>query len=427
VTKNQLRREASVGEDRQKGMAEHESYAMRCALAAGALLEGAELVDFQEHVQGCRECRAEYAALSNLITRELQPAASGFRQRLAVMSTKPLPYARERFLRRARSEGVVFSREAERAPELGSRYRGPIFAMAVVASLLVVAVGLTLFYLRETPYGERARNAARSEQIVKLNRENGALNASLSQLNESLAAKQREIQRLRAQLQSSFTTAENLRRNGEQALGEVERSTSRNAQLLDESRDQEKLLAQAKNEALRVNALRANDEASLVAEMVRVAELTDKLRIASATLDMERQLAANGQDVRELLAARQLHVIDVRDADPNGEPGKAFGRVFLTEGKSLTFYAFDLDEKSANTKRTFQVWAVPEASKNSARSLGVLKVDAKAPGRQVLKVENPELVKAITSVFVTVEPVAGGKQPSGQKLLYAYLGAPNHQ
>jgi hypothetical protein len=29
-------------------------------------------------------------------------------------------------------------------------------------------------------------------------------------------------------------------------------------------------------------------------------------------------------------------------------------------------------------------------------------------------------------VFVTVEPAAGGKQPSGQKLLYAYLSAPNH-
>jgi hypothetical protein len=41
-------------------------------------------------------------------------------------------------------------------------------------------------------------------------------------------------------------------------------------------------------------------------------------------------------------------------------------------------------------------------------------------------VDNPELVKAINSVFVTVEPAAGIKQPSGQKLLYAYLGAPNH-
>jgi hypothetical protein len=142
---------------------------------------------------------------------------------------------------------------------------------------------------------------------------------------------------------------------------------------------------------------------------------------------MERQLAAAGKDVRELMLARELHVIDVHDTDPNGNPSKAFGRVFLTEGKSLTFYAFDLNEERAlDAKRSFQVWAVPEAGKNSSRSLGFLRVDAKAQGRWLLKVENPELVKEISSVFVTVEPAAGGKQPSGQKMLYAYLREANH-
>jgi hypothetical protein len=35
-------------------------------------------------------------------------------------------------------------------------------------------------------------------------------------------------------------------------------------------------------------------------------------------------------------------------------------------------------------------------------------------------------VKKIDSVFVTVEPAAGAKQPTGQKMLYAYLGEANH-
>jgi hypothetical protein len=55
-----------------------------------------------------------------------------------------------------------------------------------------------------------------------------------------------------------------------------------------------------------------------------------------------------------------------------------------------------------------------------------LGVDAKAQGRWVLKVENADLVNHINSVFVTVGPAAGGKQPSGQKMLYAYLGEANH-
>jgi len=62
----------------------------------------------------------------------------------------------------------------------------------------------------------------------------------------------------------------------------------------------------------------------------------------------------------------------------------------------------------------------------SARSLGFLQVDAKAQGRWVLKVDDPELVKEINSVFVTIAPATGDKQPSGQKMLYAYLGEANH-
>jgi hypothetical protein len=142
---------------------------------------------------------------------------------------------------------------------------------------------------------------------------------------------------------------------------------------------------------------------------------------------MERQLAAAGQEVRELMVARQLHVVDVRDRDSNGKPSSAFARVFLTEGKSLTFYAFDLNEDQVlNAKRNFEVWAVPGTNKNSARSLGFLHVDAKAQGRWVLKVDNPDLVKQISSAFVTAEPGLGSKHPGGQKMLYAYLGAPNH-
>jgi hypothetical protein len=182
-----------------------------------------------------------------------------------------------------------------------------------------------------------------------------------------------------------------------------------------------------KDEAARDSQLRINDEAALVEQQTRITELTNKLRIASATLEMERQLAAAGKDVPELMAARQLHVIDVRDTDPDGNPSKAFGRVFLTEGKSLTFYAFDLNQDGVvNAKRSFQVWAVPETGNKSARSLGFLHVDAKASGRWVLRVDSPELLKEITSVFVTIEPATGGKQPDGQKMLYAYLGEANH-
>ncbi len=287
---------------------------------------------------------------------------------------------------------------------------------------MVIAVVFQGTWRPASPASLQAR-----QQVDQLKRENSALTANLSQLNESVTAGQRQIQDLRAQLGNAAATAENLRRNSEQARGEAERSSSQNVQLLDESRNQEKLLADARDEAARLVQMRANDEASLLQEQLRIADLSNKLRVASATLDMERQLVAAGQDVRELMLSRQLHVIDVHDTDPDGKPGQAFGRVFLNEGKSLSFYAFDLNEdRVVNGKRNFQVWAVPEANKSASRSLGYLQIDAKAQGRWMLKVDNPELVKNISSVFVTVEPAAGGKQPSGQKMLYAYLGKANH-
>jgi hypothetical protein len=409
-----------VPEQEQRRLPEHEGFEVLCTLAAGGFLEGAEFVDFQVHMKDCSECRSDYEELSSLVTRELPQAQGTFRQKLAEMRTKPLPYSRQRFLRRARAEGVIFSSEVEAPIFSRPWYLRPVTLLVPVAALVVVAISLTVYNFRETPETARAKNTAAEQQMAELKLKNSALSASQSQLNASLAAEQREIQNLRAQLGSAATTAENLRRRNEQ-------SSSRSAQLLDEARNQEQLLTEARDEAARSSQLRIGDEASMVEQQTHITELTNKLRLASATLDMERQLVAAGKDIPELMAARQLHVIDVRDTDPNGNPSQAFGRVFLTEGKSLTFYAFDLNEdRLVNAKRSFQVWAVPEAGKNSPRSLGFLHVDAKAQERWVLKVENPELVKQISSVFVTVEPTSGGKQPSGQKMLYAYLGEANH-
>ena len=405
-------------------MSEHQRHEELCTLAAGGLLEGAEFADFQSHQKECSECRASYQELHQFVTGELPQAQSTIRQKLAAMRAKPLDDSRYRFLRRAQGEGVVFSPELEIRAR-SSRRLWPVI-LAPAAALLVVAVTLTVYHFRELLDTARS-NVAAAQQIADLERQNSALTANLSRLNESLATGQREIQDLRAELANAGRTAESLRRQSEQAQGEAERSSSRNAQLLDESRDQAKLLAEAKDEAARSSQLRINTEASLVEQQTRITELSNKLRVASATLDMERQLVAAGKDFPELMASRQLHVIDVRDTDSNGNPSRAFGRIFLTEGKSLTFYAFDLNEdKVVNAKRGFQVWAVSEAGKNSARSLGVLRIDAKATGRWVLKVENPELVNQISSVFVTVQPTAGDKQPSGHKMLYAYLGAANH-
>ena len=128
-------------------------------------------------------------------------------------------------------------------------------------------------------------------------------------------------------------TAESLRHQNEQARSETQRASSEVVQFPAELQNRDKQFQDARYEMQRINELRSDDAASLAAQQVRIAEVSDQLRIASATLDLERQLTAAGRDIRELLTAREWHVIDIRDTDENGKPTNTFGRIFVTEIK----------------------------------------------------------------------------------------------
>jgi len=208
-----------VPEHQRGGVPEHEPYELLCALAAGGLLEGADFVEFQTHMRECSECLSDYLELSNVVSGELLQTQGKFQQKLAEMRAKPLPYSRQRFLRRARAEGVVFSAEVETPAKSKPWYFRPVTLLAPFAALVLLAVSLRFYYFRQTPDTARAMDAAGAQQMAELKRENTALTANLSRLNESLAAAQRETQDLRAQLKTTSTTAETLRRNSEQSSG----------------------------------------------------------------------------------------------------------------------------------------------------------------------------------------------------------------
>ena len=87
---------------------------------------------------------------------------------------------------------------------------------------------------------------------------------------------------------------------------------------------------------------RAEDADTIAVQRVRLRELSDRINAESATIERERKLLVADLDIRELMGARSLHIVDVFDVDGKGKTQHPFGRVFYTEGKSLIFYAFDL-------------------------------------------------------------------------------------
>lgn len=407
-------------------MSDHSYYEELAALAAGGFLSDQEAMELQRHTAACVECLTAEEEFAELVRFGLPLTVSPVREFLDKLQTQPDEGARTRFLQRARLEGFGLSTDTAKPTQHHRLKLGLSVSAATVLAVVIFAVvfpNLHVYYRATSPQPPLPQT---QQQFDQLRRENSALLAKLSHLNESLATQQREIRNLRAQLGSTAEGARDVPGNGE-SKEKSERSFSHSVQLLDELENKDKLLAEARDEVTRINQLRADDEASIVAQQARITELSDQLRVAGATLDLERQLASAGRDIRELIVARQLHVIDVRDTDPTGRPSKAFGRVFLAEGKSLTFYAFDLSEdRVANAKHRFEVWGVQEARKSPARSLGFLYADDKAQRRWALKLDDPEILKEIDSVFVTLEPANGAKTPSGHPLLYAYLGEANH-
>jgi len=95
----------------------------------------------------------------------------------------------------------------------------------------------------------------------------------------------------------------------------------------------------------------------------KVNELTQLVKVREQALDQRETEVARGQelldhdrDIRELMGARELYMADVHDVSGKGTD-KTYGRVFYTKGKSLIFYAFDLDaQPGLQNARSFQAW-----------------------------------------------------------------------
>ena len=139
-------------------------------------------------------------------------------------------------------------------------------------------------------------------------------------------------------------------------------------------------------------------------------------------------MLAHDRDIRDLMGARDLYIAEVYDVARDGATQKPYGRVFYTKGRSLIFYAYDLNQEvGVQTTSTFQAWGRRGPDKEQTVNLGIFYEDNAAKKRWVLKFDNPRTLEQIDAVFVTVEPNGGSHKPSGKPLLFAYLKVdPNH-
>ncbi len=426
-------------------MERHEHFEALCAAASVGQASGAELVELQQHLGECPDCQQAYADFLQLGAVRAVADANSTQE---ITGPEAIGYIdsalfREKFLKKAEAEGILVSGEkiAPSCPEPRSapfKHKGyTTFALGAAASILVAlsVVGVYRGKLHPNAVTSQAAGSAaaprpvsaaatpvdanRDALIERLQKEKRELSEEIALLRASLAAQSDTVD----QVQATASNSEKDRPTLQSAAKE------RDAKIDELQRQLGQTQTQAAAVQTELERAQAGNQATVVADQTRIRELTDQLAEQSSALDREREMLAANRDIRDLMAARNLHIADVFDTDTKGKTRTGFGRVFFTEGKSLIIYAYDLnDHRVQDAGYHYRVWGKKEGPGQSARSLGIFYSDDKTQKRWVFKYDDPKVLSQIDSVFVTLEPPGkNSTEPKGEKFLYAYLrNQPNH-
>jgi cell division protein FtsB len=402
----------------------HEQYEELCALAASGQASTDELNDLRSHLEVCPSCRSAAYDFTQI-------SAQGLSQIAAKQLNCEIPSGMtQRFVARARSEGIEMSRgnvaPIIRKPRSVGFFAGvcAVAAVIVLAAFLMVARQKSAFIATGPQHNAPPPVGATSSKASLQSRQNRN-----SEIQRKLASAEADI--------ASMATAIRKQRGELESLGEANSSLSsrlaneerQNGTIRAEKAQLEARIAGLETDVERSNSDKNTSDALIALEESELRNLRSKLATQEAALGQQEELAARGSDVRDLVVARNLHIIDVHDRDGDGKSQRAFGRIFYTEGKSLIFYAYDLaDPRKVDAKVSFCVWGERLGAEKPISNLGVFHSDDAKDGRWVLTFDDPNVLAQINSVFVTVESSRKVvKEPAGKRILFAFLGEkPNH-
>jgi myosin heavy subunit len=427
-------------------LARHEYFEELCTAASIGQATGEELVELEQHVSVCDACRQAYFQFLNVASQEFAAAKQD-----PILSPQEAHDCLDselfchRFFERAEQEGIRFSRDVNENVDLPaaipfhfSRHvlsYGSAAAVAIFLFCVVLGTGGYLYW-RNSADSRQVREASQSPSTVRTQGQISGTESHPAQVTASNPELQHEIDHLNGQLRTMNEDLVSVQNNLKLSFQERQRLiTDRDAleselrQLRQQLPASQALVADAQRETTALRNHASDMETTQVADQIRLHELEEGMKQKSAELEQEHRLLSLGQDVTNLMGARNLHIVDVVDTDSRGKTQRAFGRVFFTEGKSLIFYAYDLNEqKIEKANYQYQVWAKKEGQDQRAQRLGIFFSDDKAQRRWVFKCDDPKLLRDIDSVFVTLgRPGPAPSHPEGSSLMYAYLrGQANH-
>jgi len=391
-------------------------------MAASGQASQDELEDLRSHLEGCPNCRDAAYDFTQISAQALsQIAAKHLHCQIPSGMT-------QRFMARARSEGIEMTREnVPQAPAANRRWFfatiGAVAAVSLVAGLLAIGrrkSSPVVVEHRQVPARQITGPSPRT--VSQDNRGDAGLQQQLAAAREEMKFMSATIQEQRAEIESGRKASDDLNLR----LSEVEKGS---AVTQSELAQRDIRITQLQTEIEKSQSEKNASDTTLALQEAELRELRKQISDTAAALGEQQELAEKGSDVRDLVVARNLHIIDVHDRDGDGKSQRAFGRIFYTEGKSLIFYAYDLsDPRKLDAKVSFYVWGERLGAEKPIRSLGIFHNDDANDGRWVLTFDDPQVLAQINSVFVTIESSKKAiKEPGGRRVLFAFLGdKPNH-
>ena len=266
------------------------------------------------------------------------------------------------------------------------------------------------------------------EQLSDAGHDRAVANAELAQRDKVIADLRREMARQSAEIAGLKVAQAQLESNLQSDDASKQALVQQKAELTEklESAENGSRALQAKLDSLAQQSM--EDASKVKASDARVNELTRQLQDQETTLEQRDEMLAHDRDIRDVMGARDLYIAEIYDVAGTGETKKPYGRVFYTRGKSLIFYAYDLDQQGGlKAVSTFQAWGRRGPDRQQALNLGVFYEDNDTRKRWILKCDDPKTLAQIDAVFVTVEPRGGSHKPSNKTLLFASLKIdPNH-
>lgn len=438
-----------------------DEYAELCALSTAGALSEQEWCKLKAHVRFCASCASLLGQYQNLATQGmakvgavrhgdqvngLEPAAAGWnrdgaRARFATaIGVSPEAAPAEVTNRERWASAVEPLRAVFRWPRLIPALRAAAVVLVIV--LLSYQVGFRNGRGQSTRVEEpaprideplRQELATTQAQRAELEKKSAADSKTVADLQARIAAAEKNLTQLQAAKASLEASSE---KRAQELTTQSQQQAATAASVLADRDVLQQKLHETENQlhGARQELTAALDERQKT--LLRAATLERQIDTLKAevnthqeSLRRSEQYLASDRDVRELMGARQLYIADVFDVDSRGKTKKPFGRVFYTRGKSLIFYAFDLDQSPGYREaKTFQAWGRAGSSQAPPVSLGIFYLDSESNRRWALKFEDPKVLDEINAVFVTVEPKGGSKKPSNAPFLTAYLktAAPNH-